>query len=114
MKTICALTGAYEIDNERHFVKNHRSKHTFALNFIIFLNKISIFYDEYHFNIDKWKRFRTYSLQSNSCIMNFMCCWGFFSIRKSPKDIVQMPIKGFLRTVEETVVSQILTFFISL
>lgn len=77
MKTICALTGAYnEIDNERHFVKNHRSKHTFALNFIIFLNKI--FYDEYHFNIDKWKRFRTYSLQSNSCIMIFMCCCCFF------------------------------------
>lgn len=38
----------------------------------------------------------------------------FFSITKSPKDIVQMPIKGFLRTVEETVVSQILTIFISL
>lgn len=114
MKTICALTGAYEIDNERHFVKNHRSKHTFPLNFIIFLNKISIFYDEYHFNIDKWKRFRTYSLQSNSCIMIFMCCCCFFSITKSPKDIVQMPIKGFLRTVEETVVSQILIIFISL
>lgn len=38
----------------------------------------------------------------------------FFSITKSPKDIVQMPIKGFLRTVEETVVSQILIIFISL
>lgn len=37
MKTICALTGAYnEIDNERHFVKNHRSKHTFALHFYYF------------------------------------------------------------------------------
>lgn len=36
MKTICALTGAYEIDNERHFVKNHRSKHTFALRFYYF------------------------------------------------------------------------------
>lgn len=36
MKTICALTGTYEIDNERHFVKNHRSKHTFALHFLIF------------------------------------------------------------------------------
>lgn len=38
----------------------------------------------------------------------------FFSITKSPKDIVQMPTKGFLRTVEETVVSQILIIFISL
>lgn len=38
----------------------------------------------------------------------------FFSITKSPKDIVQMPINGFLRTVEETVVSQILIIFISL
>lgn len=36
MKTICALTGAYEIDNERQFVKNHRSKHTFALHFYYF------------------------------------------------------------------------------
>lgn len=37
MKTICALTGAYnEIDNERHFVKNHRSKHKFALHFYYF------------------------------------------------------------------------------
>lgn len=38
----------------------------------------------------------------------------FFSITKSPKDIVQMPTKGFLRKVEETVVSQILIIFISL
>lgn len=39
MKTICALTGAYEIDNERHFVKNHRSKHTFALHFYYFFKQ---------------------------------------------------------------------------
>lgn len=45
---------------------------------------------------------------------DFHVLLGFFSITKSPKDIVQMPIKGFLRTVEETVVSQILTIFISL
>lgn len=31
MKTICALTGAYEIINDRHLVETHRSKYLFAL-----------------------------------------------------------------------------------
>lgn len=55
MKIICVLIGVYEIDNECYFVKNYRLKYIFVLNFIIFLNKLFIFYDEYYFNIDKWK-----------------------------------------------------------